>query len=147
MPVEDAEAWSWNDSSFWYYPWGRSVVHKGVDIFADEGTNIPSSTNGMVIYTGNSKIAGNHVLILGPKWRIHHYAHLNEIKTKRFCYVKAGELIGTVGTTGNAKGRPPHLHYSIRTMAPRFWKIDKSRQGWKKMFYINPIPYLHQSLK
>jgi hypothetical protein len=33
MPVEGATKSSYNEKSFWYYPWGKSVTHKGVDIF------------------------------------------------------------------------------------------------------------------
>jgi len=52
------------------------------------------------------------------------------------------EHIGTVGATGNAKGKSPHLHYSMTTIVPYPWRIDFAKQGWKKMFYLNPIDYL-----
>lgn len=144
-PVENANTNSYNSKSFWYFPWGKSGTHKGVDIFAKEGTNVNSSTAGLVIYTGEINIGGKVVVILGPKWRIHYYAHLNEINTKIFSWKNSNEKIGTVGTTGNAKGKPPHLHYSIVTLIPYPWKIDNTRQGWKKMLYLNPIPYLDES--
>ena len=75
MPVQNATKADFNKDSFWYYPWGRSVTHKGVDIFAESGTIINSSTNGLVVYTGKIGLGGNFVLILGPKWRLHYYAH------------------------------------------------------------------------
>lgn len=143
MPVEKAGSKSYHPQSFWYYPWGRSGTHKGVDIFAREGTAVFSSTHGLVIFTGEIKMGGKVVLVLGPKWRLHYYAHLQKIETSMFSFVKPGKKIGTVGTTGNAKGKPPHLHYSIATLIPYPWRIDKSPQGWKKMFYLNPIEYLH----
>ncbi len=40
IPVDDASKNDWHPETFWYYPWGKSVTHKGVDIFAKEGTNI-----------------------------------------------------------------------------------------------------------
>jgi len=57
-------------------------------------------------------------------------------------FVNTNSTIGTVGTSGNAVGKPPHLHYSILTIIPYVWRIDSDRQGWKKMFYLNPIEYL-----
>ena len=141
-PVENADEKSYNAKSFWYYPWGKSGTHKGVDIFAKEGTTVNSSTGGLVIFRGEIKIGGKVVLILGPKWRLHYYAHLKDIDTRILSWTSKGERIGTVGTTGNAKGKPPHLHYSIATLIPYPWRIDLEKQGWKKMFYLNPIAYL-----
>jgi peptidoglycan LD-endopeptidase LytH len=142
-PVSGAGKGSYNQQSFWAYPWGTSVTHKGVDIFSKEGTDVVSSTGGLVLYTGKIKKGGNIVLIVGPKWRLHYYAHLKEIKTSTFAWTNRKEVIGTVGTTGNAAGKAPHLHYTIRSIIPLPWRKDNSIQGWKKMFYLNPIDYLN----
>jgi murein DD-endopeptidase MepM/ murein hydrolase activator NlpD len=142
MPVDKARSTDYNKNSFWAYPWGKSVTHKGVDIFAKTGTQLNSSTSGLVLLTGTQSKGGKYVLTLGPKWRIHYYAHLNSINCKQGQWVSKKTQIGTVGDSGNAKGKAPHLHYSIVTLLPYPWKIDGSRQGWKKMFYLNPIPYL-----
>ena len=144
MPVKGADRNSYNQKSFWYYPWGESITHKGVDVFAREGTDIVSSTFGLVIYKGKFKRGGNVVIVLGPKWRGHYYAHLNSLDAGLFSFVKPGSKIGTVGTSGNAKGKPPHLHYSIFTLVPYPWRIDDDRHGWLKMFFLNPIDYLNQ---
>jgi murein DD-endopeptidase MepM/ murein hydrolase activator NlpD len=145
MPVSGANDKSYSDNSFWLYPWGKSVTHKGVDIFGNQGTPVLSSTHGLVVYTGVLERGGNVAVVLGPKWRFHYYAHLKDINTSSFHFVKAGTAIGTVGTTGNAAGKPPHLHYSVSSLLPLPWHIDGSKQGWKKMFYLNPIPYLKES--
>lgn len=141
MPVKGATQSDYNKQSFWYYPWGKSITHKGVDIFATKGTEVVASTNGIVLYAENIDLGGNVVVILGPKWRLHYYAHLNELKTAPFSVVSQKSVIGTVGTTGNAIGKAPHLHYSIVTIFPYLWRIDNDRQGWKKMFFLNPILY------
>lgn len=146
IPVKGATKSSFNQQSYWYYPWGKSGTHKGVDIFADKGMAVNSSTKGLVIYKGQLGRGGKVVMVLGPKWRVHYYAHLDTITTKLFAYVNGRQVIGTVGDTGNAKGKVPHLHYSITTLFPYFWQIDGSKQGWKKMFYLNPITYLNQAL-
>ena len=53
-------------------------------------------------------------------------------------------MIGKVGNTGNTAGKPTHLHYSIETLFPYVWLYDsKSIEGWKKMFYLNPVKELN----
>lgn len=144
IPVNGATSKDYHSKSFWYYPWGKSVTHKGVDIFAKKGTTINASTKGFVLYVGQISLGGKCILILGPKWRLHYYAHLNSITAKSFTYVNQKSVIGTVGNSGNAAKKAPHLHYAIITPIPYFWRVDNSKQGWKKMFYLNPITYLKQ---
>lgn len=144
MPVVGATTNSYNQKSFWYYPWGKSGTHKGVDIFAKRGTSVISSTKGLVVYCGQISMGGNVIAVLGPKWRIHYYAHLDTIKTSTFSFVGNNDTIGNVGTSGNAKGKTPHLHYTISTLIPYLWRIDKDHQAWKKMFYLNPIENLNR---
>src|SRR3569833_4037881 len=76
------------------YPWGKSVTHKGVDIFAKAGTPIHPSTPGLVVYTGEIERGGNVVLVLGPKWRLHYYAHLQQIETRSLAIVGKHNEIG-----------------------------------------------------
>tara|TARA_Y100000782_G_C10185546_1_gene266279 strand:+ start:3731 stop:4279 length:549 start_codon:yes stop_codon:yes gene_type:complete len=140
-PVKGMKQSSFHPDSFWYYPWGKSVTHKGIDIFAGLNTGVTSVTNGLVVYSGTMSRGGKVVLVLGPKWRLHYYAHLNQSGVETLEWVGAGETIGGVGNTGNAQGKPYHLHYSVVTLIPYFWRIDDSRQGWKKMFYLNPKDY------
>ena len=138
VPVQNATHQDWNARSFWFEPWGKSGVHKGIDIFAQKGTRVISSSYGLVIYTGNIKLGGNVVAILGPKWRVHYYAHLNSINAKTWEFAGKGDIIGSVGDSGNAKGKPPHLHYSVLSLVPYLWRYSIKTQGWKKMFFMNP---------
>ena len=138
IPVQNATAKDWNANSFWFAPWGKSSVHKGIDIFANRGTPVIASTNGLVIYTGNIDMGGNVVAVLGSKWRIYYYAHLDSINAKTLNWASRGETIGAVGNTGNAAGKPPHLHYSVLSLVPYPWRITTQTQGYKKMFFINP---------
>ncbi len=145
MPVEGATRGDYNQKSFWFYPWGKSVTHKGVDVFAKTGTRLNSATNGVVLYAGEIQMGGKVVVVLGPKWRLHYYAHLDAIETEAFTFVGSSTKIGSVGSSGNAAGKSPHLHYSIMTPIPHFWKMDDDHQGWRKMFYIDPTPLLNDS--
>jgi len=138
IPVEGADEDDWNHQTFWRWPWG-TAVHKGIDIFAyDDKTPALAATHGIVIEVTHTKMGGNIIKILGPKWRLHYYAHLNKIDVKAGVWVKVGEQIGIVGNTGNAAGRQPHLHYSIQTLIPYLWRWSSEREGWKKIFYLNP---------
>ncbi|HFC92735.1 MAG TPA: M23 family metallopeptidase [Leucothrix mucor] len=139
MPVANATLKDWNPKSFWYYPWGRSITHKGIDIFAKKGTNVVARTYGLVIFAGYNGIGGKAVIVLSNKLHLHYYAHLKMINTTKFTFVSAGEKMGEVGSTGNAKGKPAHLHYSISRLIPQPMDWDFNvPQGWKKMFYIDP---------
>jgi peptidoglycan LD-endopeptidase LytH len=138
VPVENANVKDWNAKSFWYSPWGKSGVHKGIDIFAPKGSRVISSSYGLVIFTGNINMGGNVVAVLGPKWRIYYYAHLNSITAKTWDFAGKGDIIGSVGDSGNAKGKPPHLHYSVMSLVPYPWRITTETQGWKKMYMLNP---------
>lgn len=142
IPVAHATSADWHPDSFWYEPWGASGVHKGIDIFAAKGTPVLASTHGLVVSTGEIGRGGNYVLLLGANWRLHYFAHLQSIKTKRFAFVRAGDVLGAVGDTGNAKGKPAHLHYSIRRLIPDPRKADDSTQGYKKAYFINPAEFL-----
>lgn len=138
IPVEKATRASWNQKSFWAEPWGTSGVHKGIDIFAAKGVPVQSSTYGIVLYSGEIRKGGIVTLILGPRWRLHYYAHLDSTRASPGQWMRNGEVFAAVGDTGNAKGKPPHLHYSIVTLIPYPWRIDSSSQGWKKMFFLDP---------
>lgn len=142
IPVVGASKSDWNKDSFWYEPWGASGVHKGIDIFGKKGTGIISTVDGIVIYAGHIKTGGNVVVVLGPKWRFHYYAHLDTIDASLLSPLKAGSAVGTLGDSGNAKGKPPHLHYAIVRLFPAPWAIDRSTQGCKKAYFIDPNAYL-----
>ena len=114
------------------------MVHKGIDVFAAEGTDVVAATPGLVTFAGELSLGGNVVVILGPRYRFHYYAHLRETTTRAGRVVGRGQPIATVGTTGNAVGKPPHLHYSIVTPIPYPWRIDSAPQGWLKMFFLDP---------
>lgn len=137
-PVKGATSRDWNHQTFWYSPWGASGVHKGIDIFGKRFQQVIAPVSGIVVFSGELKRGGHAVAILGPKWRVHYLAHLQYRDAKVGDWVSVGDEIGGLGDTGNAKGKQPHVHYSIMTLVPYLWRIDFSEQGFKKAFYLSP---------
>lgn len=94
---------------------GTDRTHQGVDIFAARGTPVRSATRGIVVAIRDSGLGGRQVWVLGPGRERHYYAHLDDwapgLSTGQA--IRAGDVLGFVGTSGNARGTPPHLHYGI----------------------------------
>ena len=144
----------YNHESFHYWPWTRGEKghpHTGVDIFGKKGTPVKCQNGGIVIYSGYmNKTAGNTVFVLGPKWRVHMYMHLDSITCKKGEWLGIGWQLGTLGNSGNAKNTPPHVHYGIFTPIPYVWNffipVGKGNQpikyNWRKMFWLNPANHL-----
>lgn len=91
---------------------GRS--HEGIDIFAPRNTPIQATTAGIISRIGDDRLGGKVVVIVGPGGAGHYYAHMEDyadIQTND--WVEAGDIIGYVGDSGNAKGTPPHVHYGV----------------------------------
>ena len=150
MPVVGADSNSYNHNTFWHGGWGSSVVHKGVDVFAKKGTSVHSATKGIVLATSEGNKSGKFVTVLGPKWRIHEYLHLNTIEVDPFEFVKPGERIATLGKSGNAASTPAHVHYGIITPIPYVWRAfgtagtcnPPKRFNWRLMFWLDPADHL-----
>jgi len=86
--------------------------HRGIDFIAPIGTPILATANGIIFETKKQDTGyGYHILIKHDEQYKTLYAHLNEILVSEGQKVQKGELIGTVGTTGNSSG--PHLHYEV----------------------------------
>jgi len=126
MPLEDVTKREIADT--WQARRGTDRRHEGQDIFAPRGTPILSATSGYVFKIGENSLGGQTVSVISKGGRIYYYAHLDR-------YAKGIEVgdrvttrtvLGYVGTTGNAQGTPPHLHFGVYTMAGA----------------INPLPLL-----
>jgi murein DD-endopeptidase MepM/ murein hydrolase activator NlpD len=104
--------------SFWgdWRSGGRS--HRGVDIFAPRGTPVLAATDGTVRSTRPNNLGGKVVWLRDALGRSQYYAHLDSQVVRRGDRVQAGDTIGFVGNTGNARTTPPHLHFGI---ASRGW--------------------------
>lgn len=94
--------------------------HQGTDIFAPKGTAVVAATDGVVISIGLDRLGGNVVYLFGEGMTIQYYAHLDawEPTLRNGQHVKAGDVLGTVGNTGNAATTPSHLHFGISRVQP-----------------------------
>ncbi|MEO8193232.1 MAG: M23 family metallopeptidase [Gemmatimonadales bacterium] len=98
----------------WGSPRSGGRSHRGVDIFAPSGTPVLSATEGIVFRVGTNRLGGNVINVLGPGRQVHYYAHLDRYDAFRpGDVVYAGNILGYVGNTGNARNTPPHLHYGV----------------------------------
>ncbi|MFZ5351673.1 MAG: M23 family metallopeptidase [Bacillota bacterium] len=85
--------------------------HSGLDIAAPTGTKVKAANSGRVKLGMMLNITGNTVIIDHGANIFSAYAHLDRILVKSGQYVKKGEIIGEVGSTGFSTG--PHLHWTI----------------------------------
>ena len=91
-------------------------VHRGIDLFAAIGTPVLASRSGKVIAAKENQGMGKYIVIKHPDSIITIYGHLSEIYVGKNKFVRQGEVIGSVGKTGNAafRGIQPHLHFEVR---------------------------------
>lgn len=89
--------------------------HYGIDLDGEKGDPIYSSFDGVVRYAQyNDGGYGNLVIIRHYNGLETYYAHLSEIHVKSGMRIKAGEVIGEMGSTGHSTGN--HLHFEIRVL-------------------------------
>lgn len=95
--------------------------HQGIDLGAPKGTAVFPIISGKVVKTGTDPKGGNIVVmehvVHNSKYRSY-YAHLNTIDCKIGDSLSQEDKLGTVGDSGNAKGRANHLHLQV-------WKDGK----------------------
>ena len=113
MPVEDVT--KRQVANTWHAPRGADRRHEGQDIFAPRGTPILSATDGYIVRIGENSLGGQTVSVMGAGGRVYYYAHLDSYapRIEEGDYVTTKTVLGYVGTTGNAAGTPPHLHFGV----------------------------------
>lgn len=85
--------------------------HLGNDLAAAEGTAVLAAADGVVRFAGVHSSYGNYVRLLHADGDETLYAHMQYLFVKTGETVQPGQVLGTVGETGNATG--PHLHFEI----------------------------------
>ena len=112
-------------------------IHDGIDIMAPRGTKVNAADDGKVVKLFSSNQGGLTVYELDPTEKfIYYYAHLDSyapglVEGKQ---LRRGDLIGLVGSSGNASEEAPHLHFEVSVLGPE--------KLWWKSTAINPYPLL-----
>lgn len=111
---------------------GGKRKHEGIDIFALKGTPVVAICDGIIVSRGNTPRGGKVLWLQSTTHPMTaYYAHLDHQKVKSGQFVRKGQVIGTVGNTGNARYTPAHLHFGI----------------YKYFGAVNPLPYVKNSKK
>lgn len=117
---------------------GGTRAHDAIDIMAPHGTPIVAATDGTVEKLFFSKGGGGLSVYVrsGDKRWSYYYAHLQDYAPglREGQPVKRGDVLGRVGSSGNASPDGPHLHFAVNRMEPN-WK-------WHQGEPINPYPLL-----
>lgn len=126
MPLADATLTS-NFGMRTHPVLGGRRAHKGIDLAAPTGTPVYATADGLVQMAQWYSSYGNYIQIGHGNEMETRYAHLSRIVAVEGNWVKKGDLIGYVGSTGRSTG--PHLHYEVRIAGQA----------------VNPIPYMVES--
>jgi murein DD-endopeptidase MepM/ murein hydrolase activator NlpD len=110
-PVKGADKFAFSNSFGSPRHGGRQ--HAGNDIFAKRGTPVLASVAG-TIRTSHGSNVGIGYYLDGDDGVTYFGAHLNELNVGDGARVTRGQVIGAVGTTGNATGTPAHLHFEVK---------------------------------
>ena len=123
------------------YEQGRgSRKHEAIDIMAPRGTPVYAVDDGKLVKLFRSVPGGITAYQFDPQNRLaYYYAHLDRYADglKEGATLRRGDLIGYVGSTGNAAADAPHLHFAVFVLGPekQWWKGDP----------VNPYPALREA--
>ena len=109
--------------------------HHGQDIFAPLGAPVLAVANGTVFSVGWNRIGGNRLWLMDRQGNQFYYAHLSAFTPLAVngARVRAGDVLGFVGNSGDAAGTPPHLHFEIHPVS----LLHKGYDG-----VVNPYSFL-----
>ena len=112
-------------------------LHQGNDMMAKRGTPIVAPVSGTVTQ-GVGTIGGNYFRLIGADGTMYYGAHLNSFGKKG--KVKAGDVLGTVGNTGDADGGPTHLHFEIHPAGGAAVNRPKMPCTWSRALPDEKVP-------
>ncbi len=122
--------------------------HHGDDIFAPLGAPVLAVADGTVFSVGWNEIGGWRLWLRDSGGNEFYYAHLSAYTTLAVngTHVKAGQVLGFVGNTGDAQGTPYHLHFEVHPVSLLFLGYDgavdptKYLDAWKRLQDVRILP-------
>ncbi len=115
---------------------GGARTHRAIDIMAPRGTPVLAADDGRVLRVSSNRLGGLTIYAIDDEERfVYYYAHLDRYRDglRAGTRIARGEVIGYVGSTGNASASAPHLHFQAMRYRPdRYWDGEA----------VNPLPYL-----
>jgi murein DD-endopeptidase MepM/ murein hydrolase activator NlpD len=108
---------------------GQVFFHSGVDLLAPVGSPVQAIAPGTIVFANDQGSYGQLVIINHSGGLQSRYAHLGEIRVSVGEKVNQGDLLGTVGTTGEPTVSQPHLHFEIRSSSDLGW-VAEDPQGY-----------------
>jgi murein DD-endopeptidase MepM/ murein hydrolase activator NlpD len=117
-------------------PRSGARVHHAIDIFAPRGTPVLSADDGRVARVSRNALGGLTVYVVDDSERfVYYYAHLDRYRAglAKGMRLAKGDVIGYVGTTGNAPASAPHLHFQAM-------RVGTARRWWEGV-PLDPRPY------
>lgn len=110
IPVD---GWITSEFGIRYHPISRRTrMHEGIDIASPSGTIVKAPASGRVVFSGRSGGYGNMLVVDHGYGICTLYGHLSQFQVKKGEFVKRGDIIGAVGSSGYTTGS--HLHYEIQ---------------------------------
>lgn len=116
---------------------GAERRHEAIDILAPKGTQVFAVADGKIAKLFDSKLGGLTLYQFDTNAQLaYYYAHLDRYAdgVQEGMALKRGDLVGYVGTSGNADPNTPHLHFAVFVLGPE-------KQWWKGS-PINPYPLM-----
>jgi murein DD-endopeptidase MepM/ murein hydrolase activator NlpD len=112
-----------------------TTYHHGDDIFGELGQPLVACADGTIFSLGWNRIGGNSLWIRDASGNEFYYAHLSAFSTQvaNGAHVRAGQVIGFMGRTGDAEGTPAHLHFEVHPVSLLYLGYDGA---------VDPTAYL-----